>query len=87
MKEILTAEQTQGINEILNKIQNKEFLTIEQVQTVKECCLSEVVNHFGAEDVTILDFGNKGYKVDINDSIYFNLNNEGLIEIGLEVLY
>ncbi|MGL4452684.1 MAG: hypothetical protein ACRCTZ_16070 [Sarcina sp.] len=87
MKEILTIEQTQGINEILNKIQNKEFLTIEQVKIVKECCLSEVVKHFGAENVTILDFGNKGNKVDIDDSIYFNLNSEGLLEIGIEVLY
>lgn len=70
---------------ILNKIENKEFLNPEQVQIIRDNILT-VARHFNSEDITILDFNN-GYKIDINDNIYFNLNSEELEEVGLEVIY
>ncbi|MGL5753565.1 MAG: hypothetical protein ACRCXT_23680 [Paraclostridium sp.] len=73
------------MKDILNKIENNEFLNPEQVQIIRDNILT-VARHFNAEDITILDFNN-GYKIDINDNIYFNLNSDELLEIGLEVLY
>ena len=72
------------MKDILNKIENKEYLNPEQVQIVRDNILT-IVRHFNAEDVTLLDFNN-GFKVDIDDSIYFNLSSDELNEIGIEVL-
>ena len=74
------------MKDILKKIENKEYLNLLEVQTIRDN-IFRVAKYFKAEDVTILDFGNRGCKVDINDNIYFNLGTKELKEIEVEVLY